>query len=314
MPSTSYDFVQSLNRNTLLEDAYRVATILGDGQVLTGEKVEKGTRALNALLSSLSRRPRKKGEFVNVRKRVTLFLQKNQEKYSIGGSDHCAETYYQTATTALVAPTTTSIPVTSSASMTTGDVVGILLNTGYWEWNTITGKADSTHYSIAAPGLVGTAASGATVVNYTTALTAPLEILTAVLRDTDENDSAIGLSMTLAQYEAIADKDAVGDPADAFVEYRRTTTDIWFDLAATDASKIVRMVVRMPFSDMDSATDTLDCTPAAYRALKYALGVELAAENNKPVSAKLASLLNDAMAPFIDDNPTSTDVYFQSGT
>lgn len=312
MPSNSYNAVAAISRDTLIEDAYREIGVLGDGKVLTGNQIERATRKLNMLMATLARSDMR-GEFTTIRKRVTLFLQKGQAHYQIGGSDHCTQTYYETTAGATIAAAATSIQVVSSASMTIGDYVGVLLTSGSWEWHTILTIPDSTHYTIASPGMVGTAASGATVVNYTTALTAPLEILTAVLRDTDDNDTPISLDMTLADYELIGDKAALGDPFEAYVEYARTTTDLWSDRAANDASRVVRLTVRMPFSDMDASTDTFDCSQAGLRALLYALAVDLAPSNSKPITPALAQNYATAMAPFLDENSRTTDVYFQPG-
>lgn len=312
MPSNSYDYLASINRDTLLEDAYREIGVLGDGQTLDGSKIEKGHRALMLLLGSLAQKDIR-GEFTTVRKRVTLFLQKGQEKYSIGGADHCTASYGSTTATAPITATATTINCVSTG-MTAGDQVGVLLDSGSWEWHTIDTVPGGTSYTIAAPGMTGTAATGATIVYYTTALTAPIEILTAVLRDTSGNDSPITLDLRLGEYEAIGDKDAPGDPARAYVEYGRTTTDLWFDTAANDAAKTVRLVVRMPFSDMDSSTDTFDCSAAGLRALKFALAIELAPQNGKTVGPALAALAGDAMIAWTDENGLTSNLFFESGT
>ena len=312
MPSNSYDYLASINRDTLLEDAYREIVVLGDGQTLDGSKIEKGHRALMLLLGSLAQKDIR-GEFATVRKRVTLFLQKGQEQYSIGGSDHCTSSYGSTTATAPIAAAATTINCVSTG-MTAADTVGVLLDSGSWEWHTISTVPGGTSYTIAAPGMTGTASTGATIVYYTTALTAPLEILTAVLRDNAGNDSPISLDLRLGEYEAIGDKDAAGDPARAYVEYGRTTTDLWFDTAANDAAKTVRLVVRMPFSDMDASTDTFDCSAAGLRALKFALAIELAPQNGKTVGVALAALAGDAMIAWTDENGLTSNLFFESGT
>lgn len=308
MPSGSYDF--TINRGQLIEDAYREIGVLGTGQTLNGDQLERGARKLNLLLPSLAQKDIR-GEFATVRKRVTLFLQKGQAKYSIG-SDHCTASYSQTTAGGAISASDTSIPVASSTGMTAGDQVGVLLASGSWEWHAIATVPDGTHYTIAAPGMTGTAASGATIAWYTTRLSAPLEILTAVLRDTDGNDTTIGLDLTLAEYEAIGNKSESGDPSRAFVEYG-TTTDLWFSTAAADASRVVRLVVRMPFSDMDSDTDTFDCSRAGLLALTYMLAIHLAVQNNRHVSKELAAVAADTMQSWTDENGLTSNLYFQPG-
>lgn len=311
MPSNSYDYYTTINRDTLLEDAYREIVVLGDGQTLNGSKIEKGARALNLLLGSLASKDNR-GEFATVRKRATLFLQKGQEQYSIGGSDHCTASYGETSATAPIAASATTINAVSTG-MTAGDAVGVLLDSGYWEWHVIATIPGGTSYTIAAPGMTGTASTGATIVYYTTALASPIEILTASLRDTDGNDTPIAFDLSLADYEAIGDKDAEGDPSRAYLERGLTTTGIWFNTAPSDASRVVRMVVRMPFSDMDSATDTFDCSAAGLRALKYALAIELAPQNGKTVSRELAALAADSMLTWTDENGLTSNLFFQPG-
>jgi hypothetical protein len=312
MPSNSYDYYTTINRDTLLEDAYREIVVLGDGQTLNGSKIEKGARALNLLLGSLASKDTR-GEFATVRKRATLFLQKGQEQYSIGGSDHCTASYAETTINGAVAVNDTTIQVVSSAAMTAGDQVGVLTDSGYWEWHAVATIPDGTHYTIAAPGMARAAAAGQTVVSYTTALASPIEILTASLRDTDGNDTPIAFDLSLADYEAIGDKDAEGDPSQAYLERGLTTTGVWFNTAPSDASRVVRLVVRMPFSDMDSATDTFDCSAAGLRALKYALAIELAPQNGKTVSRELAALAADSMLTWTDENGLTSNLFFQPG-
>jgi hypothetical protein len=318
MPSYSYDY--TVNRDQLIEDAYREIGVLGEGRVLTGNQIERGFRALNLLIGSLNQKDMR-GEFVTVRKRATMFLQKNQAVYHLGDAatsylsstkTRVTEAYSSTTNTVAIAAGNTTITVASTANMLANDYVGVLLTDGTWEWNRILTIPGGTSYTIAAPGMIGTAVIGSTIVNYTTDLTAPVEVLTAVLRDTDGIDTPIDLGDTLYQYEARGDKAALGDPSSAYLEYN-TTTDLHFDTAVDDASRVVRLVVRLPFSDMDASTDTFDCSKAGVRAIKYALAIELAPQNNKAITPALAALATDSMSIFLDENSLTTDAYFQPG-
>lgn len=308
MPSNSYDF--TIDRDQLVQDAYREIRVLGDGQRLTGNQIERGARALNLLLASIAQKDIR-GEFVTVRKRATLFLQKDQTKYSLG-TDHCAETFYRTTVGSDIVAGATTINVADTSNMSDGDTVGVLLTSGSWEWQTITIVSSPTQYLIASPGMVGTALAGASVVSYTTLVTAPLDVLTAVLRDTDNFDSPIGLNDTLAAYQARGDKSSAGDPSTAYLE-RGITTDLYFNTSPSDVTKVVYLVMRYPFSDMDASTDTFDCSKAGLRAIKFALAAELAPQNGKAITKELAVLVTDSMAPFLDENSLTSDDYFQPG-
>lgn len=310
--SGSVDF--SVNRNEIIEAALRAARILGKDQTPDASHITTGAQALNMIVKQWQG----KADFapglkVWSRKTAYLFLQEGEHQYDLGPSgDHWTGTYYSTTTDAAEAAAQTIISVTSTTNMTNGDNIGIVLDDGTIHWSTISSFSAGDTVTIAS-GLASAAASGSRVFWYTSKARRPLEVLTAVLRDTSAQDSPM-YPMSLEAFESITDKTADGTPQMYVYEPMLTNGRISFDREPDDVTKVVRIVFLGTLEDFDSATDTPDYPQEWFRALKFNLALDLWNEykdGDPPVS--LEKRAAQALAVAQSTNPETSDLHFQPG-
>lgn len=260
-------------------------------------------------------------------KRAYLFLQKGEAVYSLGptatatgATNKWASTYGTTTISADEAAGQTVITVVDNG-ITIADTnrIGIVLNTGYIQWTTVSGTPTDNGATIdvtIAVALTSAASAGNRVFVYATTAQGrrPLDIKTVLLRDTDGND--VGMeSMDLDDYEiGVPKKAEEGTPG--FYYYEPTLTDgtIYFDTAASDCTNVIRMVYRSPFEDFDAASDTIDFDPIWIRPLVYALGLESCIRFGKRERMQEFKMLRDeALAIARNANPETSNDYYRPG-
>lgn len=259
-------------------------------------------------------------------KTAYLFLQKSEGVYTLGptttatgATNKWSSSYGETTISAAEAAGQTVITVVDNGTIADTNRIGIVLDSGSIQWTTVSGTPTDNGATLdvtIAAALTGAAAAGNKVVWYATTTQGrrPLRILTAVVRDSDDNDRPIE-PMTLYSYEGIATKLSEGTILRYY--YQNTLTDgtIFFDCESANATDVVRIVYQSPFEDFDASTDTMDFDPVWSRALRLGLVVELAPrfgqEDRLPVLIKLRDeALAIARNAYAEER---ADLYFQPG-
>lgn len=323
--SGSWNF--SINRNELIKASLRVARVIGKDQTPDANHMTTGSEALNMLSKQLQGPiDMAFGRKAWLRQRVTLFLAKGQQRYTIGpaSTDARATTQYgRTTISAAEAAGQTVISITSNTdtatfpgttvTMTSGDIVGIEQDDGTIHWSTISGTPAATMTIVDA--LAGAAAAGNYIYWFTSRAQRPVLVETAVLRDENRLDRPLGLYTEVEDYESFPDKGADGDPNSILVEYQRINTAVTLDAQPQDVTKVVNFSVLYPTEDYDAATDDIAFPQEAYRALKFLLALDLWGEykpdQNVPVWLK--DRVTEAKAFFDRLNPETTTICFEPG-
>ena len=248
------------------------------GVVVAGESVDSDDEAcalerLNDIVKQWSN-PADGSEGLKVwlRKFVYLFLGKGDRTYTLGPSgSNATESYSTTTLSAAEAAGQTVLSVTTSTGMTAGDILGVELTTGEIEWKVVDSTGAGTVTVTVA--LIGAASSGARVFWYTTALAfKPVEILTAVLRDSSNKDDPITVYAREAfrDFElGVSDKTVESDPTALLYEPKRLTGLVTLDSAASDVTKVIRMIVISPADDLDASSDDLLFPNEWFAALEW---------------------------------------------
>jgi hypothetical protein len=308
--SGSVDF--SVNRDEIIKAALRAARIIGKDQTPDSTHITTGAEALNMIVKQWQG----KADFapglkVWSRKVAYLFLQQGEHQYDLGPSgDHWTGTYYSTTTDAAEATSQTVISVTSTTNMTASDNIGIVLDDGTIHWSTISSISAGDTVTIAT-GLASAAASGNRVFWYTSKARRPLEILTAVLRDTSNIDSPM-YPFSLEAFEGLQDKTADGTPQYYHYEAMLTNGRISLDVEPDDVTKVVRVVFLGALEDFDAVADTPDYPQEWYRALKFQLAMDLWGEYKEGDPPGWLKLQRDESLSIAQNtNPETSDVYFQ---
>ena len=307
--SGSVDFSQ--NRDQIITGALNVLDIVGVGFTPSAGRINHAASALNMLVKSWQGQTDfARGLKVWARKRGYLFLQKDQNQYSLPG-DHWTNSYVSTTTTAAASGGAGTIQITSASGMTSGDYLGVELSTGALQWTTISG-APSTTLTLAA-SLTASVASGARVFAYTTRATRPLSVLAAVRRDVQTKDTPMEMLRTVSTYEAIADKTADGTPGVIFYESTLPAGTLSLDTQPVNVTDVLRLTYVRPLEDLDASTDDLDYPQEWFRALKLGLAREIAVDYGKKWEAQHEMLFKEALAIAQQANPEVSDAYFEPG-
>lgn len=322
--SLSWDF--SINRNELIIGALRAAKIIGKDQTPDATHITTGAEALNMLVKQLQGPiDRAFGRKAWTRQRITLFLAKGQQRYTIGPASTDARSttqYGRTTISAAEAIGQTVISITSNTdtttypgttvTMTNGDIVGIELDDGTIQWTTISGTPSST--MTISNALTVAAAAGNYVWWFTSRAQRPVLVESATLRDENNKDRSLISYTEVENYERFPDKTADGDPGSVLVEYQRINTAVTFDVQPNDVTKVVNLSVLYPTEDYDASSDDVAFPQEAYRCLKFMLALDLWPEYKEgDPPAFLVGLATQAKAFFDSLNPETTDLYFQPG-
>lgn len=298
--------------------------VLAAGESVDSDDSTLALRTLNMLVKQWSgNADQAQGLKVHTRQRITLFLAVDQRQYLIGpGSSDARATasYGRTTLSAAEAASQTTISITSNtdtttnpgttATMTDGDIVGVVLSDGTIHWDVITGTPSSTEMVITT-GLSGAASSGAYVYWFTSRAQRFVDIESASLRDSELIDTHVSVFRTVEEYERIPQKDGEGDPTMILVEPLRTQTRITTDFAPQDVTKQLRLTVIYPAEDYDATTNDIAYPQEWFAALEWELAKRLAPKFNKRWTKTHEINWEQATQIARQLNPQSTSIYFQ---
>lgn len=323
--ATSGSWNYSLTAADIIKAAYEdLGVIEPNGTVATADSTMALAR-LNMLVKqwqgSSDLAP---GLKVWTRERITLFLAKGQQQYTIGpaSTDSRSTTQYgRTTLSGAEAANQTTLSITSNTdtttfpgttvTMTNGDIIGVELDDGTIHWSTISGTPSTT--ADIATGLASAAAAGNYVWWFTSRAQRFPTLDSAVLRDENLKDTALSVFREAREYElGVADKYADGDPTTILVEPRRLNTRITLDSQPTDVTKQIVLTVLYPAEDYDATTDDIAFPQEWYAALSWELAFRLSPSVGrwtKEMEANRVSALTMAR----NINPEISNLYFQPG-
>lgn len=311
--ATSGTVTYSVTEADIIKDALIEIGYLDPDETPTANDIVTARRKLNLIVkqwtSQLDFAP---GLKMWTRRRAYLFLQDGQVSYSLGPSgDHATETYVTTTLSTAEATSSTSLGLTSFTGMSASDNIGIVLDDGSIHWTTISGTPGST--TTIATGLASGASAGNRVFTYTTKMRRPFELVTAVRRDTDGNDSPVDVNMGLQEYEAIYSKTSEGSPSRLYFEAQRTNAKVYLDCAPEDTTEVIRMVYLSYIEDFSAQTNDAEFPSEWYRALCLQLANDCSRSFGRgDVKPGLKIDLQEALAMARKAYPESTVLEYQS--
>lgn len=307
--SGSVDF--SYNALQLLEGAYSDIGVKSADRPLTAYQITQGLLKLNLLVKQLTTSDFAPGLKMWSRKRAYVFLQKDQAQYNLGPSgDNATASYVTTTISANEAAGQTALSITSETGITAADSIGIQLNTGYIQWTTVVSAASGS--VTVTDALTSAADAGNRVFAYTTKMRRPLEILTALVRDTDDQDYPI-YEMDVYEYESIADKESEGTPSKQYYEAQLTNGVLYLNRTPDDVTKVIRLVYLSPLEDLDATTDDIDCPQIWFKPIQAQLSIDLCPTFNRPITDALKLMRDEAMMIAKNADPEATTISFQPG-
>jgi hypothetical protein len=306
----------SVNRDDICKHAMYDCGALGIGETMSDDDLQLCAFRLNLLVKQLMGTiDLAPGLKVWSRKDGFLFLSNSTGTYSLGPSGSgWATSFTQTTLASSQSSGASTISVASASSISNGDNIGVSLSDGSIQWTTVNGVPVGTTVTLTAV-LTASATSGAGVYNYATSLQArrPLQIITAVLRDSNSNDVPLWF-YNLQDYETLPSKanpQNTGDPTTLYYQAVLTNGILRTDVAAAaDTTKYIHMVYLSPIEDFNSATDTPDYPQEWYRPLVKSLAVEIAPAFSLPVTPDMLQAKSEAMAIAGRSNPETSSMFF----
>jgi hypothetical protein len=167
----------TVNESDIITDAMEDIGALGVGESLEADQVATCRRKLNMIAKQWSGNADYAPGFrMWTRRRATVFLQKDQVAYALGPSgDNASESYVTSTLATGAALGAGTITLASAAGISDTMYIGVLLNTGFFQWTTVNGAPAGAVVTLTNV-LTAAAAAGARVFAYTTKMRRPLKI------------------------------------------------------------------------------------------------------------------------------------------
>lgn len=331
----SNTFSFSVVRDDVIREAMLNIGAIGEAEVPTAQEVTDCARKLNMLCKQwMGRQDFAPGLKMWTRQRADLFLSSTNNTYYLGPNGLIAnasnwaagvatlpaeDTYAQQQTTGGTnAGSAVLLFANTTSNFTVGDFVVVQTVSGDTFSSTVASISANVSVTMNAPIPAGNSvASGAYVWNYTTLGQRPLEIVTCILRDINNNDTPID-TMTVMEYEQLPAKEQVSNTADPTKIYYESQfasgTNVqgpgvlYIDVyGAQDVTKHLHIVYLRPVMDFNNPGDNPEYPQQWFRALSWGLSKEIApmfdAEWGPTEDANLKDSLAMAREPDSETSP-----------
>ena len=269
--SASFDFTQ--NRDQIIKDAFVEAGVLRPGQTPTSPENTYGSNTLNRMLKAFQA----DGLHVFAHRDATLFVEADKTKYLLG-SDHCTESFSETAIRVAASDTDTTLEVDTTTGMTAGDYIGIEMDDGTMHWTTISSVTDGDTV-VVTDAIDDDAAVDNVIFWYTTKIPRPLNIAHAFYRDFTTRTSYTDLRMyeiSRNEYLGISKKDTETQPTQYWFDKQLTYAELNLYGEPDTVTDYVQLMLQMPFDDMDAATNNLSFPSEWMEAIHLGLSYRVA--------------------------------------
>lgn len=284
--SGSYDF--TLNRDAIITLAFQLINVYSLDETVSNNDITFATKILNGITKLWQT------EGIKLWKRRIgyVFTAYNDYNYEVGspsGANHCTNSYISTTISADEALGQTVLSLTSTTGMTASDFIGIELDDSTRQWTTIVSVDSSTQVTVTA-SLTAAAASGNTVITYTSKLNRPLKILRATILDLNTLTETQMMPLSYDDYFNMPLKTTAGTPNNYYYDKLITnaiphTGTLYLFPRPNNVDKIVSFSYLDSIQDFDSSTDNADFPQEWLYPLAYNLAVELC-----PIYGKLQEL------------------------
>lgn len=328
--SSSWDYSRTAAQ--IIQAAYEDIAVVAPGGTISSANSTLALDRLNKLAKQYQgTADGLQGLKVHTRQRITLFLAKGQHTYLIGPAStdarattahgrttlDAAEAAGQTVLSVTATTDTTTNPGTT-VTMTASDFIGIQTDDSGGDdihWSTISSVSVGDTVTIAdALPTARPAASGNYVWWFTSRAQRFPVIESAVLRNSDLNDSPLFIYRDVREYDVDnSAKYSDGTPTAILVEPLRITTRVTLNSQPTDVTDTIILTVLYPSEDYDATTDDIAFPQEWLGFIEWELAFRLAPVFGSPWTQERKD--NHAIAKAIVSalNPEVSNAYFQCG-
>lgn len=320
-------------RDDIIREAMLNIGAIGESEVPTAQEVTDCARKLNMLvkqwMGTLDFAP---GLKMWTRQRGDLFLSSTKFQYALGPSGSAwaggvtalpGQNFgtQSLSVAAAQSATTLTFGVGKVGNFTAADNLVVQLTSGDIYVTTVTSiNVGAGTIVIPAPGLPSGAASGNLAWNYTTQQQRPLQVLTCVLRDSQNTDIPINI-LTLQDYEVLPTKTQPGyisDPTAIYYESQFANVlnvngpgQLYIDCAgAQDVTKRLHIVFLRPIMDFVNPGDAPEYPQQWYRPLCWGLSREICGMFDADWTKDMDLNYREAMAMAREGDAETSSMYF----
>lgn len=279
--ATSGDYSFNLPSYKIIHGAARLVSAIQTGETLPSDEYEDMLDALNGMVTHWQA----SGIHVWSETDATLFLQPGQISYQLGlGSvDRCCATkdWSETALAIAAASGAAAITVASVAGITSGNHIGIWLDSGTIFWTTVNGAPVGNAVNLTQT-LPGSATAQAWVVSYTQDMVRPLRVPAArryqfAPPGGHPIETPLGV-LSRIDYGFVPNKTTPGMVTQFFYEPTLIfgTMHIW--PAPADNRSAVMFTAQRPLQDFLTQRDTADLPQEWISTLRFNLALEISPE------------------------------------
>jgi len=335
--SNSFSF--TVTATDVIREAMLNIGAIGEAEVPTAQEFIDCQRKLNMLIKQwMGTQDFAPGLKMWTRQRGDLFLSSTQGVYQLGPTGDnwaggCAALpnanfgQQQLSGTTSAGSAVLNFGAGKVGNFTTGDFVVVQVSSGDIFSSTVasinSGAGTVTMNAVLPAGV--TAASNSYVWNYTVKAQRPLAIVTAVLRDSQNNDISLNV-MTLQDYENLPTKAMptyLGDPTAWYYEsqigsdqYSPVITGggrFYTDVAgAQDVTKRIHCVYLRPVMDIVNPGDNFEYPQQWYRALSWGLSREIVPMFDAEWDSSSDLNYRESVAMARQADVETTSLYFQA--
>lgn len=237
-------------RNTILTQAFRMIGAVAEDEDPSAAQIQDGAIRLDWMVKAWQ----KTGVHLWKEDEATLFLVAGQQKYTLGSGsvEHVTKSFTETTLSADEASGQTVLSVTSTTGAVVGDFVGVTQDDNTIHWSTLTVVSPFT----IADATTDTAASGNSVIYYTSNINKPLRIPDARRRQDSQDIRMTHLGRI--DYLNLPNKATTGTPVQYYYKPNISDGDLFLWPTAENAST---QRVLFSFYDLIDVFDTSASAP-----------------------------------------------------
>lgn len=276
----------NLNRNQIIEEAFKLIGVLTPGRALTNYELQDAVISFNLMIKGWIAQ----GRYIWKTDEGVLFPVPSQGIYVLDGSSSNATNSYVTSTlNANVNSGATTIELVDATGFIVGYYIGIYTDNNTIFWTTISAISGTT--ITLTDALNQDCSSGNYVFAYQTNISRPEGIISATWRTLSSNSTYNDIPMqeiSLLEYQQLTNKQTTGNPIMFYYNKQLTYGSVYLWPQPANTNGVFQFNYETQFYDAGIATDNPDFPVEwletliynlAYRlAIKYRIGAERTAQ------------------------------------
>lgn len=286
--TTSGTYTYNQAATEIITDAYRIIGVINETEDPTPGMFRTGMIALNSMVKELEAT----GIHVWTEEEAILFLQQNQYRYLLGGTnaDHCTDAFDYALSTlsSNAAAAATSVVLDYVTDIAVGDYFGVILDSGATYWTTVktvtnSGTSTTTVAFATGDSLPSSASQGNYAYAYTTNIQRPLRIPAGRrLYYNGLIETPLTKMMSRQEYMDLPNKANLGLVTQAFYNPGRDQGILYVWNNPTDATSGLRFTWYRPIQDFLTTVDLPDLPQEWVNCLDWNLALELCPRYSVP--------------------------------